>query len=211
MKVLEHSDAQNCAADTDNMLNLIGASDSNPSTASEFIPSARTNPNILHIPNHDYYNMELPEENAFKYVCGYLIKKCTEMHSCEMCIRYVTDNQTVLDDTTVYSAFRAYTTTEENPFGNLQVASNNFCAYVHKLEEIFVKTFENNCFQKHIGAHLFQFAQTVPFQPPCPCFPTVYLIKLFFRMRMYYTLSQHNKECKSVNRKNRKLVNVMHL
>lgn len=53
MKMLQHSDTQNCAADTDHMLSLIGVSASNPSTSSEFIPSATRI--ILDIPNHDYY------------------------------------------------------------------------------------------------------------------------------------------------------------
>lgn len=80
MKVLELADTQNCAADTDQILNLIGVSDSNPSTSSEFVEASTTRI-ILNIPNHDYHNMDLPEENAFKYVCGYLIKKCTDIHT----------------------------------------------------------------------------------------------------------------------------------
>lgn len=58
---------QNCAADTDRMLSLIGVvSGSNPSTSSQFISSAART--ILDIPNHDYHNMHLPEKNAFRYV-----------------------------------------------------------------------------------------------------------------------------------------------
>jgi len=38
MKMLQHSDTQNCA-DTDHMLSLIGVSESSPFTSSEFIPS----------------------------------------------------------------------------------------------------------------------------------------------------------------------------
>jgi len=51
MKVLQHTDTQNCAEDTDDMLNLIGASCSSPSLFSISIP---TRP-VLDIPNHDYY------------------------------------------------------------------------------------------------------------------------------------------------------------
>lgn len=210
MKVLQHTDTQNCAADTDDMLNLIGASCSSPSSPFVSIPGPSAGP-ILDIPNHDYYNMDLPEENAFRYVCGYLIKKCSEVHTCEACTVYLNENKTVVDDTSLYCSFRAFATSEENSFGNLHVASHNFCSYVHELEKIFVTTFESNCFQKGIGNHLFQLAQIVPFETPCPNFPKVYLIKLFMRMRIYYTLSQHNKECKNVNRKNRKLVNILHL
>lgn len=116
-----------------------------------------------------------------------------------------------LDDTTLYCYFRAYINQEDNVFGSLHVASNNFCLYIHKLEEVFVKNFENNCYKKNIGGYLFQLAQTVTFELPCPNFPVVYLIKLFLRMRIYYTLSEHNKSCKDKNGKSRKLLNILHV
>lgn len=216
MNILQHTDTQNCATDTDKMLNLFGASCSNPTAnplSSVFISSSVTcvRPS-LDISNHDYYNMKLPEENAFRYVCGYLIKKCSQMHICETCTSYLNENKTVIDDTSLYCSFQAFVTTKENQFGNLHIASYNFCSYIHELEKVFITNFENNCFQQNIGNHLFQLAQTVPFEAPCPNFPQVYLIKLFIRMRIYFTLSQHNKECgKSVTKKNKKLCNILNL
>ncbi|XP_029162403.1 uncharacterized protein LOC114933986 [Nylanderia fulva] len=73
--------------------------------------------------------MDLPEENALKFVCGFLIKKCIAIHPCNI----------------------------------------------------------------YIGSYLFELAQNITFEVPCPDFPKVFLIKLFLRMRIYYTLSQHNK------------------
>lgn len=152
--------------------------------------------------------MDLSEENAFKYICGYLIKKCLEIHSCDTCIDYVNKSKATFDDTTLYSSFRAYENNETNMFGSLNVASDNFCLYIHKLEEIFVTNFEKNCFQKNIGGYLFQLVQGIIFEH----FATIFLIKLFLRMRIYYTLSEHNKSCKKENnRKNRKLINFVHL
>lgn len=206
LKFLQHSDTQNCAQDIDEMLNLNDSLYTDKST-SEFVPSVHE---VLNIPTHEYYSMDLPEENAFKYVCGFLIKKCTEIHSCDACINYMNENNAILDNTTLYCSFRAYNN-EENLFGNLNIPSNSFCVYIRKLEEIFVKNFESNCFQKNIGSYLFQLAQNVLFEPPCPDFPVIFLIKLFLRMRIYYTLSQHNKATKNVSRKNRKLLNILHL
>jgi len=77
----------------------------------------------------------------------------------------------------LYCSFRAYNNIEENPFGNLCIANNNFCAYIHKLEEIFVKII---ALKKNTGNYLFQLAQNVIFKAPCSNFPTTYLIKLFF-------------------------------
>ncbi|TGZ53786.1 THAP domain-containing protein 9 [Temnothorax longispinosus] len=208
---LKHPDTQNYAPDEDDMLNLIGTPNSISSTVSEFVPSSTCT--ILEIPNPDYYTMNLPEKNAFKYVCGYLIKKCLEIHSCDTCIAYVNKNKALddtLDDTT-YSSFRAYENNETNLFGNLHIASDDFSLYIYKLEEIFVKNLKKNCFQKNIGGYLFQLAQDIIFGPPCPHFPTIFLIKLFLRMRIYFILSEHNKSCKEINRKNRKLLNILHL
>ena len=75
MCAFKHSETQNCAPDNKDILNLIRTSNMKESTTLEFIPSAAHK--ILNIPNHDYYSMTLPEENTLKYVCGYLIKKCT--------------------------------------------------------------------------------------------------------------------------------------
>lgn len=148
-------------------------------------------------------------------VCRYLIKKCTAIHSCDICTKYVNDNKAVLDETTLYCSFRAYENEEGNLFGNLNIPTNNFCIYITKLEEIFVKNFENNCYQKNIGSYLFQLAQNIAFEPPCPNFPTTFFIKLYLRMRIYYTLSQHNrsynKHNKDNTRKKRKLLNILHL
>lgn len=210
LRFLQYSDTQNCAPDKDEMLNIFNkTSCNNNNIQSEFVPSSTQK--ILDIPTHDYHTMDLPKENTFKYVCGYLVKKCTEVHSCDTCINYINENKAVLDDPTLlYSSFRAYET-ETNLFGKLNIPSNNFCFYIYKLEEIFVKNFESNCFRKGIGGYLFQLAQNVTFESPCPNFPKIFFIKLFLRMRIYYTLSQHNKACRGISRKNRKLLNILHL
>jgi hypothetical protein len=100
---------------------------------------------------------------------------------------------------------------QNNEFGNLHVASNNFCSYIYELEKIFVTNFEKNCFKNNIGGYLFQLAQTVSFEPPCQNFPVDFLIKLFLRMRIYFTLSEHNKSCKNITTRNIKLSNLLHV
>lgn len=209
MKALQHSNEQNCEQDTDVMFSLIGEPCSNLSVTPSINVSTSTN-NILDIPTHDYYDIEFPEQNAFKYVCGYLIKKCTERHACEVCSAFMKENNADLDNTTIYCSFRAYNT-DEVPFGKLNIASNNFYSYIQQLEQIFVTNFESNCFQANIGSYLFKLAQNVDFKAPCPEFPKIYLLKLFLRMRIYFTLSHHNKECGSMKKKNRKMFNILHL
>lgn len=41
---------------------------------------------------------------------------------------------------TLYCSFRAYSSDENNLYGNLHMPSNNFCYfYIHQLEELFEK------------------------------------------------------------------------
>ncbi|KYN11781.1 hypothetical protein ALC57_16059 [Trachymyrmex cornetzi] len=85
-------------------------------------------------------------------------------------------------DDILYCSFRVCKNEEGNLFGNF-----------------FVKKFEKNCFQKNIGNYLLQLARNITFKPPCPNFPTTYLIKeLFPPIRIYFRLSQHNKSCKKI-------------
>jgi len=53
--------------------------------------------NTLKIDIPDYRNLSMPEKNAFIYVCEFLMKKCIEKHSCEVCINYA-ESQKKLDD-----------------------------------------------------------------------------------------------------------------
>ncbi|KYN22222.1 THAP domain-containing protein 9, partial [Trachymyrmex cornetzi] len=173
MKLLEHSETRNCANDNDDLLNIIGTSNTT-------------------------------ERPQFQNLC-------LAIHSCAACQNFINDNKAVLDNTTLYCSFRAYENENGDLFGNLNIPTNDFCYYIHKLEEIFVKNFEKNCYKQNIGNYLFQLAQNIAFEPPCPDFPKNFLIKLFLRMHIYYTLSQHNKSCKTITRKNRKLLNILHL
>jgi hypothetical protein len=71
VKFLQYTNSQNCIEDKDEILNIIRTPYLSECTKIISSPPLK----ILQIPNHDYYAMDLPEENAFKYVCGFLIKK----------------------------------------------------------------------------------------------------------------------------------------
>jgi len=66
--------------------------------------------------DHDYRNISLLEQNAFQYVCGYLMRKCIIKHSCDLpqvCERICK----YLNNNSYYCFFRAYESTENNLFG----------------------------------------------------------------------------------------------
>jgi len=53
-------------------------------------------------------------------------------------------------------SFRACENEERNFFGNFNILSKDFDNYIQKLEEIFVKNFKKNYFQKNMNSYLLQ-------------------------------------------------------
>lgn len=86
-----HSDNANCIADFNEIVSKIKTDTFNDETIK--IIFQNKNPfkfkkTTLTIDTPDYRNLSMPEKNAFTYVCGFLMKKCIEKHSCEVCIHY---------------------------------------------------------------------------------------------------------------------------
>jgi hypothetical protein len=57
----------------------------------------------LNVKDLDYHFHDL-EKNSLRYICGYLMKKCLTIHSCDVCKKFANDHQH-LNETTIYSAF----------------------------------------------------------------------------------------------------------
>ncbi|KYM78744.1 hypothetical protein ALC53_10798 [Atta colombica] len=149
-----------------------------------------TQQNVLNISATNYRNIDLrlPERSAFKRVCEFLLNECLLVHvNCNICI--------------------AYATKESN--SSSRDTSSSFHLYVSSLEDTFMRNFEKLSIEKNLGAQMLQLAQQIDYKPPCPDFPIVFLIKLFLRMRVYFTLSRHNKICKGIE--SRSSLNVIQL
>lgn len=86
--------------------------------------------------------MELPEQNAFKYICGYIIDRCLKNHSCQTCQQFATENNK-LDDSNAFIHFKAYST-EKSTFGSLKTPHETFYNFIYKLEKIFVENIESS-------------------------------------------------------------------
>ena len=147
--------------------------------------------------------------NAMTYVAGYLLKKCFLKHTCDIC-QNVLVKQELSSSTQLLCLFKAYEESKEKPFGGLISPSNVFVDYVLDLEAKFVSAFEKNVSKIGIGDYLLsnlpKFASV-----GCPSFPSLYLLKLFVRMRTHYALKFGNRELYSTKRKNRKYLKVSHL
>jgi len=78
---------------------------------------------------------------------------------------------------------------------------NNFIFYICSLETIFDNNFENVSLQKNVIKTFVTKAESITFQHPYKNFPHLFKKKLFFRMRLYYTLKFINRNFKSNSNK----------
>jgi len=83
---------------------------------------------------------KITEENVFIFVCRYLLKKCLKIHYCDICDDY-SKSGALLNRNTIYSYYRAYNSSQDNPFDNLCMAPNEFIIYVKNLENLFFENF----------------------------------------------------------------------
>ena len=195
----------NCTEDLDAV--LVGTNYNKNPTAFE---ECQSEP--FQVDESDYRLISLEENligmNAITYVAGYLLKKCLEKHDCHSCIKELINNE--LDSSNkLFCYFKSYESTKK-PFGGLIVPSDTFVKYVTTIEGKFIEEFPTVLNMVGIGKY---FSAKLPkfSVPQCPDFPCEYMLKLFVRMRLYYTLKFGNRELSSVNKKNRKYFKITHL
>lgn len=191
---LEHSSGGDSTVNGRKMLKRM-ASVSSPSASSPSVSSLSNEVQsgvqiVLSVAATNYRDIDLrlPERSAFKRVCEFLLNECLRTHiNCDVCVAYAT---------------------KEGSSSNRD-ASSSFNLYVSSLEDSFMRNFEKLSIEENLGAQMLQLAQQVEYKPPCPDFPVVLLVKLFLRMRIYFTLSRHNKICKGIEA--RSSLNVIQL
>lgn len=211
-----HSDNANCIDDLDLILKNIKCNPVNDDEDSMFKNIFSDKPlfkfkNLIKIDSVDYRHLPLPEQNTFIYVCGYLMKKCIDRHSCDICINYA-KSQKRIDDSFILCYFKAYENKESSTFGNLMMPQDTFYNFIHQLELIFIQRFPLVSIEKEVGNKLILHMSTVIYNHPCPLFDKEYLIKFFVRFRIYAAIKFLNRTLVSEKiKKNRKLVILEHL
>lgn len=170
---LEHTNEDDSDVNTRRMLKRL-ASASFPDEISP-VPTALI-PLSVAATNYRDIDLRLPEKSAFKRVCEFLLNECLRVHiNCDTCAVYATKEGKDM---------------------------TGFSFYVSGLEDTFMRNFEELSIEENLGAQMLHLAQQVSYKPPCPNFPVAFLIKLFLRMRIYFTLSRHNKICKNAESRN---------
>lgn len=190
---LFHSGTENCEADADQMLvklNDIPVCE-NP------LPRVFTKNPVQEI--KDYQRLDSLEKNFVRYVCGYLLKKGLNLHSCEKCEQYSNAHQE-LDNTSLFCFFKAYENAERDTFGNLKNPHDDFVNYITSIEYIFQSNFETAILKPNVCGSLLELSAYVPFTRPCENFPKNFILNLYLRLRIYYSLKNINRNFKHTNK-----------
>lgn len=213
LNYFQHSEKANCINDLDEILTHM-PTDSDPNFSTLFTsatPFHFKKTSSLSIGQVDYRNLEIPDQNAFIYVCGYIMSKCLSKHSCDICINYA-KTQKRLDPSFLLCFFKAYENAEKSMFGNLQMPHDNFYNYVYDLESAFIDSFPILSVEVGVGNKLKMRMLNIDFEHPCPAFDKDYLLNFFIRFRIYASIKFLNRNLVSEKKiKNRKLAILQHL
>lgn len=200
-----HSNQMNCKDDLDEL--LINVNRTFVGTKVETIVKEHK---AITVQDYVYRNEHITTQNAFNYVCGYLIQKALDIHTCDVCSKFSKDCNE-LNINLLYTYFKAYDT-EKGIYGSLKVPSENFVKYIYNLEKKFTSVFEIACKSKGISFALFNHLKSIEFTHPCSNFPKLHVLKLFIRLKIFYCMKYTNRDivCNKKS-KNRKLTILSHL
>lgn len=149
------------------------------------------------------YRYQDVEKNSVRYICGYLIKKCLNIHSCDICKNFAYEHQE-LDETSLLSYFKAYETQDNTTYGNLCMPQNDLFIHVCELEQIFKENFKKVILNENVIGSLITHYKKSVFIHPCSNFPYNFFIKLYSRMRLFYTIKEINRNFNTVCREGQK-------
>lgn len=192
-------DNPNCVLGLDDILNSIGETSVDEMRA--LFPEK--NQILLDINTDNYKSVNLPEQNALMYMCGYLINECLKVHECPTCLDYAC-SMTNLSKENFYINFKSHL---QDQTSSLMTPNSTFCEYILQLNEIFIRYFISLAPQGNVGKTLKnKMFDPIFFYHPCKDFPKHYLINLYLRFRIYHTLYKTNKTCcASIIDKNKKV------
>lgn len=151
-QILKMSNATNCNEDFDSILTQFVEYNKNTAPPQVSVQNPPQTSNTSENLTKDY---DIPEQNAFHYICGYLLRKCVENHKrdCLSVVNYASSYADEANDKNLYIRLRAYDTSRDR-FGGLQVPSDDFVEYIHRLETKLLSIFSFS--ESNIGLKLFE-------------------------------------------------------
>lgn len=193
-KYFDQAYGANCIDDVNEV--LLNLTPEYTKTCEEFVSIPTPTYTPLKVFTNDYSNLNCPEGNALVYVTGYLLKKSLIQHSCDVCVNFALNSNTLLSEDTIFSKLKAFNTAQKTPFGGLTIPSKDIVDYVIALENIFIQKFNEIAGQEAIGTQLKNEFGKISFIHPCKEFPFNYFISLYTRVRIYFTLKFVNSDIK---------------
>lgn len=141
------------------------------------------------------------KENAFTYVCGYLLKKLRDSHPCSLPLPQF--------DETYYDK---YTFTYEKELKNNKLIKppEEFMKYIDELNNEFFKYFDSYCHLDNLSKHLYERLKCINPYKCCTQMNVENFIYLFIRTRIYFVLKFFNREA-SVPNLRKKMLKVSHM
>lgn len=160
----------------------------------------------MEIYGYEYRDLPVNEENAFIYICGYLLKRCFIKHRCETCESLFLDKNNNLNSLQLYNYFKGYNSTENDIYGKLNIPTSVFVSYIKEMHIKFFENFKIIC-QSNVIKKFICILSEIEFPNTWSNFPKNYLIKFFIRVRLYCTLKFINREFKEQKRDTKKNYN----
>lgn len=189
--MLKHSEYANCSDDFDRLLMTtydIGDTNNIQSVNEEqLLPEDSTTRSIVAVGTVDY-RLDLPEKNAFDYVCGYLLHKCSSIHKCEKMCNFI--NQSKQEQHSSENIFIHNKCFNDNK--TLVKPSNNFVNCIKEMDNRIKRCFQQNIINR-VGNQILKEMNNISFDECCECFPNEYLKKLFVRFRIFNIIKFNNR------------------
>lgn len=152
----------------------------------------------------DYRLLNLPEKNALTYVAGYLKTKLMQNHTCNICDSD-DSNQMKNSPELKFISKKAY---DKNSV-KLVYPSQLFLCYIKDLEKNFELLYEKYGATEGVGWKIYSFLIKIEYKfQTCDHFPHDFLLKLFIRLRIYYSIKFENKKL-LINKKYRQKLNIV--
>ena len=156
----------------------------------------------------EHIDKRIFKDNAMAYVAGYLLRKTFQKHKCEKCAILADESGDL--EKKVFLMFKAYDS-DTSIYSGLIVPSVQMLQFANKVEEKFISFFNDIKQTTGVGKELLSILVKENLDVPCTDFDKVFLLKLFIRMRIHYSLKYVNRELVATKRKNRKYIKIVHL
>ncbi|KAF0767764.1 Transposable element P transposase [Aphis craccivora] len=148
----------------------------------------------------DYRIISFPNRNSLSSISGYLMNKCLEKHSCEICISYAYCQKTI--DQYFFSSFLC---SPNSTYSKLSTYQEDFKDYIMKLDNIFVVSFPTISIEDNVGTQLKDCLSNVKLNHPCNDFDKTLLLNLYISIRIFCAIKFLNDfKCSE----NEKLANI---